>query len=109
MVQVAGSVFAYPAADFKNLEATNRISTNGGTWTVDRLGYIVFVVSGTTSDNAYATIDDVQVGGIYISASTYGVYGHALVYPGQVVKLKSPGSITPSCRYAPIKWIGAGV
>ena len=38
--------------DYKNMESINRISTNGGTWTVIRDGYVCVQVTASTSDQS---------------------------------------------------------
>ena len=85
--------------DYANMESTNRISANGGTWTVDRVGYIYFSALFSSALGTGAV--QVQINGkvvrlegnTNISEATGGITGSILqVGKNDVVSISSYGA-----------------
>jgi hypothetical protein len=103
--------------DYANVETTNRISANNGTWTVDRDGYVVCGMGGTSVNSGSVSVNDVKVARIYSTGGS--TLGAALlaVKTGDIVKITSPYSpgetAAPahgiSCYFIPPKYTLAGV
>jgi hypothetical protein len=97
------------APDYAHLEGTNRITTNNGTWTADRDGFVRVTIQAMTNASALCAIDNAIVGQNY--SGTDPAHSQAFlsdVYPvsvGNVVKLYvDAGSATNiSCRFIPPK------
>ncbi len=93
----------FPAPDYAKAETINRISTNGGTWTVDRDGYVycwgIITTNGTTSILINEKI--VAISGMPINNQ----FGTTLpVTVGDVVKIAvDTGFVNCSCYYIPPK------
>jgi hypothetical protein len=50
----------FPLPDYANMESTNRISVNNGTWTADRSGYVELFVYATNSSSDSITGPEVR-------------------------------------------------
>jgi hypothetical protein len=50
----------FPLPDYSNMESTNRISVNNGTWTADRSGYVELFVYATNSSSDNITGPEVR-------------------------------------------------
>ena len=96
----------FPVPDYANMETTNHITSNGGTWTVTDNGYVVMNVSvnGNTGHGAYIINDKVVND---IASNNYSRMSS--IYPvksGDVCMITWDASGGgPSCLFIPIKWV----
>ena len=87
--------------DYANMETTNRISTNNGTWTVDRDGFIKWSITTSGSNRFYITINN-NVVVQDTNASSEAVTGLLPVKKGDVVKINTLNSFTAAgCYFIP--------
>jgi len=87
--------------DYENMETINRISTNGGTWTVDRHGFIkVTLVANNNGNSRFCSINSVSRYAISYS-SLWNIFQ---VSAGDVVTLSHDGNSSGiSCYWMPSK------
>jgi len=89
--------------DYDNVELINRISTNGGTWTVDRDGYVCAQAQSGGNSVAFYVNDLVVIYG----SGNGGTGGIIAVSKGDVVKIWSGPNVAHSilCYYIPPKFV----
>jgi hypothetical protein len=111
MEQIAGNApnapsFPFVAPNYSAQEGINRISTNNGTWTVDRNGYVLVSIMANVVGSALCSINGKWVGQAYSGTSAGAQAFMRNVYPvkvGDVVKLWADAG-TPEhifCYYIP--------
>jgi hypothetical protein len=100
--------------DYENEETTNRITTNGGSWTVDRVGYVRCNIQGRLNSygSAQILVNNKSVAAVSDENSSW--ITNAAVVPvsvGDVVKLQitngagAPSNVSTSCLFIPPKFI----
>jgi hypothetical protein len=91
--------------DYANMEATSRITTSGGTWTVDRNGYVRCgsVTTGTTQSGIQILINDKLMTLHYIVGSTQVDNGYLLpVMKGDIVQINGINNTNSvNCYFIP--------
>jgi hypothetical protein len=91
--------------DYANMETINRISTNNGTWTVDRNGFVLCTWHSTNTANAGVFINNIWVNGGFVGgSSSVGTKSVHAVKIGDVVRLTIEGTIAVwglSCYFIP--------
>ena len=90
--------------DYQNIETTNRITENGGSWTADRDGHVALARGktggGYDSGSAWFSIDGVDVSG----STPYGLYTVEPISKGQTVLFTSNVAVSNViCRFIPPK------
>jgi hypothetical protein len=104
------SINAIGPPDYKNEETTNRITSNGGSWTADRDGYVRCSMSMRLNSygTAYVQINGRQVASSSDESSSWcSVAALVAVNKGDVVTLigsNSPTSVTTQCFFIPPKF-----
>jgi hypothetical protein len=90
-------------------ETTNRISTNNGTWTADRNGFVNIWVEAYANNSAFCSIKGKTVAQGYSSTSTSVCRGVYAVEVGDVVRFWTDGSslVNAQCFFIPPRWIAA--
>ena len=90
--------------DYTNMESTNRITANNGTWTVDRTGYVQVSIQATAGGSVCCEINGKRVGQAFGSQQDILVDVFA-VNVGDVVKLfvDTGTPINLNCQYIPPK------
>jgi hypothetical protein len=105
---------SFPVPDYANRESTNRISTNNGTWTADKSGYVVlkgvgYADSGHNWHRVEFYVNDVTVGGGYSHTETTSIHTEHVLLPidkGDVVKIfVDPSFSSASCYFIPPKFV----
>lgn len=90
--------------DYANIETTNRISANNGTWKADRDGFVLISMNSTTSAVMEATIDGVK---IYsdVNYSTGGAFSSTVlrIDRNSTIKLTAQNFKSCSCYFIPPK------
>jgi hypothetical protein len=87
--------------DYANIESTNLITTNGGTWTADRSGFVQCIFASNNAGQG------VRIDGKYVfweaSADNQydGVYVTLPVAKGQVIALSTSNTAFLSCYFIP--------
>jgi len=96
-------VDCYP--DYTNKETVNRISTNNGTWTVDRDGFVVLDFNVPSNNGVAFYINDVFVGGHYVSSSSANEICETFkVKKGDIVRMVASAFSNCSCYFVPPKY-----
>jgi len=102
-------VGAFAVPDYSRIESVNRISTNNGTWTADRTGFVIcgiyFTAATTRGGGLYFYIN----GNLIFADTIYNTTGHNIrrlipVKKGNVVRfefLNSSGSFNITCYFIP--------
>lgn len=101
------------APDYSNMEATNRITYSGGSWTSDRRGFVYVLSRGYNSgiyNTQVAFINEKEVGRVWVEATsgtgTARSGSFANIYPvkaGDVIKLY--GNLEVKCLFIPGVWV----
>ena len=99
--------------DYANVESTNRITSNGGTWTSDRDGFVIAILFGSATANGQNANHTFSIDGNTVfsdvipnAATGAGITTTRLmvVKKGQTVKLEHAGTVpyaAISCRFVP--------
>ena len=103
---MANSLTTMGPPDYSRQEATNRITSNNGTWTVDRNGYVRVQIQAMSAASACCEINGRRVGQNYSGVSAGSQAFLADVYPvktGDVVKLFVDADVATNilCNYIP--------
>jgi hypothetical protein len=94
--------------DHARIETTSRISTNNGTWTADRAGFVRFYVANSVAGRTKAFINEEPVWEHQVGTAATGAgRGLFAVAKGDVVRIfsESTGTVTITCFYVPPKFV----
>jgi hypothetical protein len=91
-----------PYPDYDNMESSNRISTNNGTWEADRTGYVRVFGGATTQVNIRFYINNKNIGGGLVQ----GTFALLPIRKGQTIKISVESNFfSAECYFIPIVWV----
>jgi hypothetical protein len=95
--------FANSLADETKRETINRISTNNGSWTVDRDGYVYIGMIVPSSNGISVILNGIPVAEICYITNGGSVYWTIKVQKGDIVKISASGYVSCYCYWEPAK------